>query len=79
MGIPTITNMTKEYQDWLPENPFVVANNADDLYNQLSFLIADEQSRIEFGLRGAAWVEKYHGYHSVNKRLYDLYKKSNIV
>lgn len=79
MGIPTITNMTKEYEEWLPENPFVVANNADELYNQLTFLITDAQSRVEFGLRGISWVEKYHGYENVNLRLHELYKKSNIV
>ena len=41
MGIPTITNMTDEYANWLPENPFVVANNPDELYKKLSELSDD--------------------------------------
>ncbi|MFA5803508.1 MAG: glycosyltransferase [Melioribacteraceae bacterium] len=79
MGIPTITNMTKEYEEWLPENPFVVANNGDELYDKLSSLISDEKMRSDFGIRGKNWVKKYHGYENVNKRLYELYEKYNII
>jgi hypothetical protein len=79
MGIPTITNMTKDYAEWLWENPFVVANNADELYNSLIELIDDEKQRIESGEKGIEWVNKYHSYHSVNKELKTLYKKFGIV
>ena len=79
MGIPTITNMTKEYEEWLPENPFVVANNGDELYERLSSLISDEKMRNDFGIRGKKWVMKYHGYENVHKRLYELYEKYNII
>lgn len=79
MGIPTITNMTKEYEDWLPENPFTVANNGDELYERLSSLLSDEKIRNNFGIRGKNWVTKYHGYENVNKRLYELYSKYNIL
>ena len=79
MGIPTITNMTKDYEAWLPENPFVVANNGDELYEKLSLLISDESVRKDFGTRGKNWVQKYHSYENVNKRLYELYKKYSIV
>ena len=79
MGIPTITNMTKKYEEWLPENPFVVASNGDELYDRLSSLISDEKMRNDFGDRGKNWVKKYHGYENVNKRLYELYKKYNII
>lgn len=79
MGIPTITNMTKEYEEWLPENPFVVANNGDELYNKLSSLISDENMRNDFGIRGKNWVTKYHGYENVNKRLYELYNIFKII
>jgi len=79
MGISTITNMTKEYEDWLPENPFVVANNADALYMRLSELIRDEKYRNELGVQGMNWVKKYHGYENVNHRLYELYQKYQIV
>ena len=79
MRIPTITNMTKDYESWLPENPFIVANNADELYRKLNELIEDKLLRDETGTKGKLWVEKYHGYKQVNKKLKELYKLKNII
>ncbi len=79
LGIPTITNMTQEYSAWLPENPFVVSNTADELYKKLFELIDSKHLREEFGEKGKAWVNKYHGYESVDKRLKELYKLKNII
>lgn len=79
MGIPTITNMTKDYAEWLPENPFVVANNADELYKSLIELIDNESIRKEKGLKGKEWVKKYHGFESVNENLMKLYREHRII
>jgi len=79
MGIPTVTNMTKEYSDWLPENPFVVANNESELYDKLIELIDNKELRIQIGKSGKAWTEKYHGFENVNKNLKELYKNNNII
>lgn len=79
MGIPTITNMIEEYEKWLPENPFVVANNAEQLYEKLIMLIDSKDLRTEYGERGKDWLKKYHGYESVNARLMELYKKYKII
>ncbi len=79
MGIPTITNMTDEYARWLPENPFVVANNADELYNKLSELIDDLGLRKQLGEQGKIWVNKYHGYKNVDSKLKKLYRQNNII
>lgn len=79
MGIPTITNMTKEYADWLPENPFVVANNFDELYKSLIELIDNESYRNENGKKGIEWVNKYHSFKSVNENLLKLYREKGII
>jgi len=79
MSIPTITNMTKDYADWLPENPFVVANNFDELYESLIKLIDDENLRLALGEKGIEWVNKYHSFESVDIELKKLYKKSGIT
>src|ERR1035437_1615685 len=52
IGIPTITNMTLDYASWLPENPFTVANNLNELYSILNFLIENPALRIESGNKG---------------------------
>jgi glycosyltransferase involved in cell wall biosynthesis len=79
MGIPTITNMTQEYSEWLPENPFVIANTTAELYKKLFELLESKNLREEFGAKGKAWVQKFHGYESVNIRLKELYKMKNII
>ena len=79
MGIPTITNMTKDYAEWLPENPFTVANNFEELYIALIELIDYESYRIKIGKKGIEWVNKYHGYKSVNDNLIKLYRASGII
>lgn len=79
MGIPTVTNMTRNYEDWLPENPFVVANNSVQLYSSLMMLIEDSGIRKEFGTKGKEWVSKYHGFDAVNKSLYELYQSKGII
>ncbi|MDT3697192.1 MAG: glycosyltransferase [Ignavibacterium sp.] len=79
MGIPTITNMTKEYISWLKENPFVVANSFDELYNRLIELVDNEKERIDIGKRGIDWIRKYHSFDEVNKKLKQLYAKYGIT
>jgi glycosyltransferase involved in cell wall biosynthesis len=79
MGIPTITNMTEEYARWLRENPFIIANNGEELYKTLIRLTGSPELRNEYGTAGKAWVEKYHGYKSVDKRLKELYAEMNII
>jgi glycosyltransferase involved in cell wall biosynthesis len=79
IGIPTITNMTPDYASWLPENPFTVANNQNELYSKLNFLIDNPSQRIESGNNGISWVKKYHGFEQVNKKLFELYKLKGIV
>jgi glycosyltransferase involved in cell wall biosynthesis len=79
MGIPTITNMTKEYADWLSENPFVVANNFNELYKSLIELMENEGLRIGKGNKGKEWVNKYHGYKNVNEKLMMFYREKGII
>ena len=79
MGIPTITNMTKDYSAWLPENPFSIANNFDELYKTLIELIDNESFRIENGKKGIEWVNKYHSFKNVNDNLIKLYRENGII
>ncbi len=79
MGIPTITNMSDVYNNWLPENPFIVANNDGELYKKLIELIDDHKLREEIGIKGKDWVKKYHSYENVDKKLKEFYKLKNII
>ncbi len=79
MGLPTITNMSEEYNGWLPENPFVVANNGNDLFNKLIELIDNKELRKQLGEAGKQWIKKYHSFESVNNKLYELYRLKNFI
>jgi glycosyltransferase involved in cell wall biosynthesis len=79
MGIPTITNMTDDYENWLPENPFIVANDADQLYIKVNELIESKSFRTQLGANAIAWVRNYHSFNSVDKKLKELYKKYSII
>lgn len=79
MGIPTITNMTDDYANWLPENPFVVANDSEQLYKKLNELIENKEMRFQISEKGKKWVERYHGFSAVDKNLKTLYEKYGII
>ena len=78
MGIPTITDMNCGMDTWLPENPFIVANK-DTLAARLLELINDRKLLEQKRTESRKWVEKYHSYSSVFKKLEEYYKKHNIV
>jgi glycosyltransferase involved in cell wall biosynthesis len=77
-GIPTLTEMTPDYVAWLPENPFVLATR-ETLFDRLIELIDHPQLRAEKKLAGRRWVEEYHSYEAVHKRLMELYREHNII
>lgn len=78
LGIPTVTEMTQDYIEWLPENPFVLAT-PETLFERLIDLIDNKELRRQHSKMGRAWIEKYHSYDSVNARLTALYREYNII
>jgi hypothetical protein len=78
MGLPTITDMNCGMDMWLPENPFVVAGE-DNLLEKLIELIDDEKLRMKKRAESRKWVEKYHSYEAVFKKMMEYYKKNNIA
>lgn len=76
MGLPTITDMNCGMDEWLPENPFKVANQ-DNLAEKLINLVNNIESVNRKSLRG--WVDKYHSYKSVFEKLEGYYKKNGII
>jgi hypothetical protein len=78
MGIPTITDMNCGFDKWLPENPFVAANEGN-LSEKIIELIDNNDFRLKKREQSRKWVEKYHSYKSVFGEMLKLYKKNNIV
>lgn len=78
MGIPTITDMNCGMDTWLPENPFIVANE-DNLAEKLIELIDNKGYRLKKRAESRKWVDKYHSYKSVMSKLNELYKTHGII
>lgn len=78
MGIPTITEFSPEYLDFIPENPFI-NSTIDELERKLFGLISKPEKLIELSSKGRHWAEKYHSYKSVNRKLEELYVKAGIT
>jgi glycosyltransferase involved in cell wall biosynthesis len=68
MGLPTVTEFTPEYEAFLPEHPFVLANQ-ETLHDVLLKLIDNQEYRRAMGAAGRPWVEATHGYEAVWRTL----------
>lgn len=78
MGIPTFTEFTKEYLQFIRENPFI-HSTIDTLRENMIRLIDNEILRNEISLRGRLWAEKYHSFNSVYAKLQEYYKSSSVI
>ena len=74
MGKPVITYITEEMRQRLPEELPICSANPDTIKNILEKLIKDEALRYELGIKGRAYVEKYHDYRKNAKMLRDIYR-----
>lgn len=78
MGIPTFTEFTNEYLNFIKDNPFI-HSTIDTLKENMLVLIDNESLRNDISVKGRKWVEKYHSFSSVNKMLKEYYLKYNIL
>jgi glycosyltransferase involved in cell wall biosynthesis len=78
MGLPTITEFTNEYLNFIPENPFLTCN-IDTLKDTLIKIIDNPNILKNYSENGRKWVGKYHSFESVNSRLMELYRKKGII
>jgi glycosyltransferase involved in cell wall biosynthesis len=78
MGLPTITEFTEDYLEFLKENPFI-NSTIDTLKEKISNIIDNPQVLKDYSAKGRRWVEKYHSFEAVNAKLMELYSKNNIL
>ena len=78
LGVPTFTEFTEDYLNFIKENPFI-HSTIGTLRENILKLIDNEILRNEISISGRLWVEKYHSFESVNKMLQEYYMKNNIL
>jgi glycosyltransferase involved in cell wall biosynthesis len=74
MGIPTCTNMVPQYEEFLPDHPFINVDS-QNLKDQLVQLIGDSELRKRKREEGRRWVERRHDTRVVVKQLYEYYRQ----
>ena len=74
MGMPTCTNLTPEYEAFIPDHPFINVD-ASNLKRKLKHLITHPEYRIQKGHEGRVWVEKNHEAKNVVSKLYEMYQE----
>lgn len=78
MGLPTITEFDDDYLKFLPENPFITCNT-ETLGQTIADIIDNHGTLEDTAVRGRKWVEKYHSFDSVNRKITELYQKHDII
>lgn len=78
MGLPTITEFTGDYLNFIPENPFITCE-INSLKDKLAEIIDNPGLLKTYSENGRKWVEKFHSFESVNKKLMSLYNSKNII
>jgi hypothetical protein len=78
MGMPTLTSFTPEFEDFLPDHPFIVVN-PDNLTAKLEQVVTDRDLRRRKGAEGRQFVERYHSAQKVTETIYALYREMGWV
>jgi len=77
-GLCCVTELIQEYEDFIPDHPFVnVTSNT--LLETLSALIDNPNQIREYKKRAREWVIKYHDLHNTTDVLYGYYEKNGII
>ncbi len=74
-GKPTLTYIIDEIVPKFPKELPFVNTNADNIYDNLKWLIENPQQREEIGKKSRQYVEKYHSVEAVVKDMLALYDK----
>ena len=78
MGIPTLTEFTQTYAEFIPDHPFILVTERT-LEDVLVRVIKDPEERRRKAREGRAWVLKTHDRKAVMERLYGMYREMGIV
>jgi len=78
MGICSCTNLIPEYEEFIPDHPFVNVN-ADTLDAQLNSLLDHPEIIRQKGSEGKTWVEKHHDISNVIKEVYKIYQREGWI
>ena len=77
MGIASATYLNDIYEKFIPDHPFINIR-PDNIKDVLVRYIEDPELIMQKGKEGRKWVEKYHDYRNVVRKLYEYYREIGI-
>ena len=77
MGICTLTQINKKYQNFIPDNPFININKKN-LKRVLEDLIKNRKKLSLISEKSKKWVKEKHDIKMVSKKLYEYYKSIGL-
>ena len=78
MGLVCLTELVEEYQNFIPDHPFIMITK-ESLKKTILELIQNEEFLINKKIESKKWVKKYHGVSSVAKSLYSYYEEKSWI
>ncbi|MEN8208600.1 MAG: glycosyltransferase, partial [Candidatus Fermentibacteria bacterium] len=73
MGIATVTNLSRSYQEFIPDHPFFLTT-PDTLKRDLRELVLDRELREKHAAAGPSWINRKHHWLSVAEELHRIYR-----
>jgi len=74
MGIATVTNLSPEYRNFIPDHPFHLTS-PETLKRDLRELVVDRQLRKSLAAAGSPWVRRRHHWLSVAREMHSIYRR----
>ena len=78
MGLICLTELVKEYQNFIPDHPFINVTK-QNLKEKLIDLTKNQELLINKKIKSREWVVKYHDISSVSDTLYSYYEKKSWI
>jgi len=73
MGLICMTELVQEYQQFIPDNPFINITH-ETLESKIKQIVSNKEKVIELKKKSKEWVEKKHSLESTASALYDYYR-----
>tara|TARA_Y100000588_G_scaffold390903_1_gene497877 strand:- start:174881 stop:175966 length:1086 start_codon:yes stop_codon:yes gene_type:complete len=78
MGLVCLTELVKEYQEFIPDHPFIMITK-ESLKETLLELTKNEDLLINKKIKSREWVVKYHDFHNTAEVLYGYYRENRWI
>ena len=78
MGLVCLTELVREYQNFIPDHPFINVKKKN-LKEKILELTKNHELLVNKKIESRKWVVKYHDIANVSKSLYSFYEMNSWI